>query len=77
MAAFIFYTVISLSLFSFIFEQSMVEPLLKITTKIHIRWGRNMESFEDLLNMLERPAAKTRTVKRKWREIVSSKNANV
>ncbi|EHR40139.1 MAG: DUF3545 family protein [Alishewanella agri] len=28
-----------------------------------------MESFEDLLNMLERPAAKTRTVKRKWREI--------
>lgn len=28
-----------------------------------------MESFEDLLNMLERPAAKTRSVKRKWREI--------
>jgi hypothetical protein len=28
-----------------------------------------MESFEDLLNMLERPAAKTRAVKRKWREI--------
>ncbi|MDP5136495.1 DUF3545 family protein [Rheinheimera baltica] len=28
-----------------------------------------MESFEDLLNMLERPAAKPRAVKRKWREI--------
>ena len=28
-----------------------------------------MESFEDLLNMLDRPAAKTRVVKRKWREI--------
>ncbi|MDP5205631.1 DUF3545 family protein [Alishewanella sp. SMS9] len=28
-----------------------------------------MESFEDLLTMLERPAAKTRVVKRKWREI--------
>lgn len=28
-----------------------------------------MESFEDLLNMLERPAAKARSVKRKWREI--------
>ena len=28
-----------------------------------------MESFEDLLNMLERPATKSRAVKRKWREI--------
>jgi hypothetical protein len=28
-----------------------------------------MESFEDLLNMLERPAVKPRAVKRKWREI--------
>ncbi len=28
-----------------------------------------MEGFEDLLNMLERPAAKSsRAVKRKWRE---------
>lgn len=28
-----------------------------------------MESFEDLLNMLERPASKPRAAKRKWREI--------
>ena len=28
-----------------------------------------MESFEDLLNMLERPAAKPKAAKRKWREI--------
>ncbi|MGI5308558.1 DUF3545 family protein [Rheinheimera sp. WS51] len=28
-----------------------------------------MESFEDLLNKLERPAAKPQTTKRKWREI--------
>ncbi|RVU41700.1 DUF3545 family protein [Rheinheimera riviphila] len=33
-----------------------------------------MESFEDLLNMLERPAAKSsRAVKRKWREIEAVK----
>ncbi|GAB57329.1 hypothetical protein RNAN_0292 [Rheinheimera nanhaiensis E407-8] len=31
--------------------------------------GIIMESFEDLLNMLERPAAKPRAAKRKWREI--------
>ncbi|CAM3768725.1 DUF3545 family protein [Rheinheimera salexigens] len=28
-----------------------------------------MDSFEDLLNTLERPAAKPRTAKQKWREI--------
>ncbi|WP_083981749.1 DUF3545 family protein [Arsukibacterium ikkense] len=28
-----------------------------------------MDSFEELLNMLERPAAKPKAVKRKWREI--------
>ncbi|WP_127020446.1 DUF3545 family protein [Rheinheimera mangrovi] len=32
-----------------------------------------MESFEDLLNMLERPATKSRSVKRKWREIEAVK----
>lgn len=33
-----------------------------------------MEGFEDLLNMLERPAAKSsRAVKRKWREIEAVK----
>ncbi|MEE2001051.1 DUF3545 family protein [Alkalimonas sp. MEB108] len=33
-----------------------------------------MESFEDLLNMLERPAHKARgTGKRKWREIEAMK----
>ena len=32
-----------------------------------------MESFEDLLNMLERPATKSRAVKRKWREIEALK----
>ncbi|WNO60560.1 DUF3545 family protein [Rheinheimera sp. MMS21-TC3] len=28
-----------------------------------------MESFEDLLNTLERPAVKPQAVKQKWREI--------
>lgn len=32
-----------------------------------------MESFDDLLTMLERPAAKARPVKRKWREIEALK----
>lgn len=32
-----------------------------------------MESFDDLLTMLERPAAKSRPVKRKWREIEAIK----
>lgn len=32
-----------------------------------------MESFEDLLNLLERPATKSRAVKRKWREIEAVK----
>ena len=32
-----------------------------------------MESFEDLRNMLERPATKSRAVKRKWREIEAVK----
>ncbi len=32
-----------------------------------------MESFEDLLNMLERPATKSRAVKRKLREIEAVK----
>jgi len=32
-----------------------------------------MESFDDLLTMLERPAAKGRAVKRKWREIEAVK----
>jgi hypothetical protein len=32
-----------------------------------------MESFDDLLTMLERPAAKSRPVKRKWREIEAVK----
>ncbi len=32
-----------------------------------------MEGFEDLLTMLERPATKTRAVKRKWREIEALK----
>ena len=35
------------------------------------RWS--MESFDDLLTMLERPAAKRRPVKRKWREIEAVK----
>jgi len=32
-----------------------------------------MEGFDDLLTMLERPATKTRAVKRKWREIEALK----
>ena len=32
-----------------------------------------MESFDDLLTMLERPATKGRAVKRKWREIEAVK----
>jgi len=32
-----------------------------------------MESFEDLLTMLERPTTKPKAVKRKWREIEALK----
>ena len=32
-----------------------------------------MEGFDDLLNLIERPATKSRAVKRKWREIEAVK----
>ncbi len=32
-----------------------------------------MESFDDLLTLLERPVVKSRPVKRKWREIEAVK----